>query len=128
MIKNSVIFSNPVILPSYYCAKVCKLEQEPSGYFFPKLLIYLQIHPDQLENTFLTSLIHPTPAYWKSFNNFRFTFLKDDNEDYECAVGRYGVIQVFKQKNMRKNYSVVKFVEQCGEYREMVEKGVSEEK
>ena len=42
MIDNGIIYSNPLIRPSFYCAKVFKIEQEEVGYNFPKLLIYLR--------------------------------------------------------------------------------------
>ena len=128
MIDNSVIYSNPIIRPSFYCANICKLEQEASEYLFPKLLIYLQIHPEQLEgDIILTSIIHSTPASEPYYNNFIFTFLRSDDEEIEKAVGRWGVVQVYNKEYEGTAYSVVRYVEQCGEYRDFVERVESEE-
>ena len=128
MIDNSVIYSNPLIRPSFYCANICKLEQEPSDYLFPKLLIYLQIHPDhELGDIILTSIIHSTPNAQPVFNNFKYTFLTSDDEEINEAVGRWGVVQVYNNEFEGTCYSVVRFVEQIGEYREFAEKVESEE-
>jgi len=121
-IDNSVIYSNELVRPSFYCAKVCKLEEEASDYLFPKLLIYLQIHPNhEIGEIILTSIIHPTENSQPVFDSFKFTFLKNDDEEISEAVGRWGVVQIYNGEYGSSEYSVVRFVEQTGEYRRMVE-------
>ena len=123
MIDNGIIYSNEIIRPNIYCAKICKVEQEASDYLFPKLLVYLQIHPDYEigGDTVLTSIIHSTPNAQPIFDNFKYTFLKNDNEEMSEAVGRWGVVQIYNKEYGGSEYSVVRFVEQTGEYREFVE-------
>jgi len=80
---------------SCYCAKVFKIEQEDSDYIFPKLLIYLVIHPDHEigDDVILTSIIHATPAAESYYDNFRSTYLGGCEEEAGKAVGRWGMIQ-----------------------------------
>jgi len=122
MIKNNTIYSNPLIPPRYYCVKLLNLKQEPSNHTFPKLLIYLQIHPDHdLGDIILTSIIHPTPASEPIYNSFIETFFKSPDEEIENAIGRYGAIQTYNKNYEGTTYSVVKFIEQTEECQRQME-------
>lgn len=113
MINNNTIYSNPLIPPRHYCAKLLNLKQEESNHTFPKLQIYLQIHPDHdIGDIILTSIIHPIFASEPIYNLFSETFLKSPNEELENAIGRYGAIQVYNKEYEGTCYSVAKYIEQ----------------
>ena len=44
MIDNATVFDNPLIPDGYYYAKVTSIEQEPTNFEYPKLLIKLKLH------------------------------------------------------------------------------------
>ena len=116
MIDNSAIYSNPVIPPRHYCAKLVNLKQEPSEYIYPKILAWFLIHPDHdLGEIILKSIIHPTPSAKPVYDMFSHTFLKDSDEELEQAVGRCGALQVFCKNYEGTDYSMVKFVEQTSD-------------
>ena len=127
MINNSIIYSNPVIPPKYYCVKVLNIKQEPANFKYPKLLLYLQIHPDHdVGDIILSSIIHSTQASEPIYNVFRETFLKSPDEELENAIGRYGAVKVYNKEYEGTIYSVVKYIEQSEDLRWQMEKVVGE--
>lgn len=115
MIDNSLIYKNPVIPSGFYYAKVIHVEEEPSHYLFPKLLIQLTLHAEHglPKDIILTSILHPTPnSYWH-FRNFFHTFAWGDClADVEEIIGQWGSVKVLKNEYNDTEYSSVKFVYQ----------------
>jgi len=113
MISNDVIFYNPIITPGYYYAKIINLKTEESDFHFPKLLIYLKLHPDyNLANIILASIIHPTINSEIHFENFWKTYGVLGDGSYSDCRERYGSIQVYNAEYNGSEYSAVKYVYQ----------------
>jgi len=115
MIHNGEIYANPVVPAGFYFLKVDSVEEEPSEYVFPKLLITLAPHHTYglPENTFFKAIIHPTPASYLRYKNFFNTYmLGEPVEDLEKAIGYWGSVRIDQAKYGETVYSSIQFVHQ----------------
>jgi len=120
MIHNGEIYSNPVVPSGFYFMQVVSVEEEPSEYLFPKLLVRLVAHPqyELPDGTLFTAIIHPTPASYGRYKNFFNTFMLGiPVDDLQKAIGYYGSVRLEQSKYGQTTYSAVRFVYQPLEIR-----------
>jgi len=112
MINNNILLNNPLIPEGYYFAKVIDVEAEPAEYFFPKLLIKLQLHPmyGLPKDTYFQAILFPTDKAFFYYKNFFNTYMPGkDADDMAMAVGKWGSIEVYNSEFGDIEYSAVRF-------------------
>ena len=114
MINNSAIYSNSIIEPRFYFAKLVNLETEKSDFAFPKIMAQLRFHPKDgvAKDTILTSIIHPSHKSADIYAKFIATFMIDDINDpnqIKQAIGRWGSVGVFNAKYDKTEYSAIAY-------------------
>jgi len=115
MIYNGDIYSNPVVPDGFYFLKVVAIEEEPSDYVFPKLLITLAPHHTHglPEKTFFKAIIHPTPGSYLRYKNFFNTFMLGiPVEHLDKAIGYWGSVRIDHATYGETVYSSIQFVHQ----------------
>ena len=112
MINHNILLNNPLVPAGYYYANVVEVEAEPSEYFFPKLLVTLQLHPmyGLPKDTFFQSILFPTDKAFFHYKNFFNTFMPGkDTDDLTKAVGMWGSVEIYNSEFGEIEYSAVKF-------------------
>ena len=112
MIDNNILFSNPLVLPGYYFAKVIDVEAEQANHYFPKLQVTLELHPmyGLPKGTYFRSIIHPSDKAYYHYKNFFITFMPGkDKNDLDQAIGKWGSVEVYSSEFADIEYSAVRF-------------------
>ena len=112
MIDNNILLNNPLIPEGYYFAKVIEIEAEPAEYYFPKLLVKLQLHPmyGLPKHTCFQAILFPTNKSYYHYKNFFNTYMPgQDADDLTKAVGNWGSVEIYNSEFGDIEYSAVRF-------------------
>ncbi len=112
MIDNNILLNNPLIPEGYYFAKVIEIESEPSDYYFPKIMVKLQLHPmyGLSNDTCLRAILIPTEKSYYHYKNFFNTYMPgQDADDLTKAVGKWGSVEIYTSEFGDIEYSAARF-------------------
>lgn len=127
-IDLSAIYSNPLIDPDHYFARIERVQVQHVGAKKPRIQIDLTLDKNgkEIDGTKLTVILHPTEKSLKHYQNFEETFgIK--NAQFEDATGKWGM--VYARENLYKGtaHSVIKFHKQTKAAKKRVAKIEAEE-
>ena len=112
MIDNNILLNNLLIPAGYYFAKVTDVESEPADYFFPKMLVKLQLHPmyGLPNDNYFQAILFPTDKSFYHYKNFFNTYMPGkDADDLTMAVGKWGSVEIYNSEFGDIEYSAVRF-------------------